>query len=66
MPPTAPVAVVFSARLLLTEKSSVTGESFLSDVRVEVATVQPAVMVPVKSKLWERHNRGYVSGGIND
>jgi hypothetical protein len=63
---TPPLALVFSARLLLAEKSSVTGEHFLAEVRLETCAVRTAAATPATKKTWERRDHGFRHGGINE
>ena len=56
-----PMALIFSSRLLLAEKSSVTDDGFPSDMRTETLTIRATLVTPILQEI-----RGWSHGGIND
>jgi hypothetical protein len=56
-----PLALIFSSRLLLTEKSSVTDDPLSSDVRTETLAIRATLVTPILREI-----QGWSHGGIND
>jgi hypothetical protein len=56
-----PLALIFSSRLLLTEKSSVTDDGLSSDMRTETLTIRATLVTPILQEI-----QGWSHGGIND
>jgi hypothetical protein len=56
-----PLALIFSSRRLLTEKSSVSGNGFSPVIRTETLTIRATLVTPIPKEI-----EGYIHGGIND
>jgi len=56
-----PLALIFSSRRLLTERSSVVDNGFSSVIRTETLTVRATLITPILKEI-----QGYIHGGIND
>ena len=56
-----PLALIFTSRLLLTEKSSITGDGDLSGSSEASRTIRATLVTPVLKGV-----QGYRHGGIND
>jgi hypothetical protein len=56
-----PMALIFSSRLLLAEKSSVTDDGFSSDVRTEALTIRATLETKLLKEI-----PGYSHWGINE
>jgi hypothetical protein len=56
-----PLALIFTSRLLLTEKSSVTDDGFALSMRTENIAIRATLLTP-----FPKEARGYNHFGIND
>jgi hypothetical protein len=56
-----PLALVFSARLLLTEKALVKDDGFTAVIRTEIRTTHTTIVTPILKAI-----PGYIHGGLND
>jgi len=56
-----PLALIFSSRLLLTEKSSVNENEFSSAICAEILSFRATLVTPITPG-----NSGHRHGGIND
>jgi hypothetical protein len=56
-----PLALIFSSRLLLTEKASGADNGFTSAIWIENLTMRATLVTPMLKDI-----RGYPHGGIND
>jgi hypothetical protein len=59
--PAMPLCLIFSSRLLLTEKSSVENDNYSIPVRTVTFTIRGTVAAPIREEI-----RGHRHGGIND
>ena len=60
-PQARPLALIFSARLLLTEKASVNDDRFSVVIRTETRTMHTTIVTPILKAI-----PGYIHGGLND
>jgi len=56
-----PLALIFTSRLLLAEKSSIKDNGYFSDSSEESLTIRPTLVTPILKGV-----QGYRHGGIND
>ena len=56
-----PLALIFSSRLLLAEKSSVADDGYPLALRTESLTIRATLVTPILKEI-----PGYSHGGIND
>jgi len=56
-----PLALIFSSRLLLTERASVKDNGFSEITKTETLTMRATLVTPVLREI-----PGYLHGGIND
>jgi hypothetical protein len=56
-----PSALIFSSRLLLTEKSSAANDGYSLALRTESLTIRATLVTPILKEI-----PGYSHGGIND
>jgi hypothetical protein len=56
-----PLALIFSSRLLLAEKSSVANDGYSLGLRTESLTIRATLVTPILREI-----PGYCHGGIND
>ena len=56
-----PLSLIFSSRLMLTEKSAVADNGFPTIMRTETLTMRATLITPILKEI-----PGYSHGGIND